>query len=393
MDMDSVQGDRMSRLASIVAGASLVLCFGAPIVAGRGGASQARPTGGEETKTLAAGWAALSAGDAEKAAAAASAVLATHPRSAAAGALLVEADIARGGSAAGLRAYERWLADRKLEDGYLLRRVARELLWEAAGVLEFKIDALRHLAADDDVQARAALAAMMAGGDLAGMRALARIGDEGAVRRLINAMQAQKSGSKGYFIEALIESRSPLAVPPLTTILSDANRPADVAAAADGLGILGGASAIPELKRLLSDPAFPYPGLIAGALYRLNDGAGMATLQRMLASEHAAVRKGAAEMMAANPDATWHQVVRALMSDPDPINRLAGAKLIARYELDAARETLEALLRDENPAVRQLAGIAIAERTAVDFATLRRLFRGEGPVRVRAAGRVLELTR
>ncbi|HXT68911.1 MAG TPA: hypothetical protein VN700_04110 [Vicinamibacterales bacterium] len=383
----------MTRTAAIVVVVGVIVCV-APIArAQRGAAPPARVTGSEDTPALTAGWAALAAGDSGKASMVAAAVLVSHPRSAAAGALLVEAEIARGGSAAGLQAYERWLADRRLEDGYLLRRVARAQLWEFSDVPEVKVDALQHLASDGDARARAILAGLMVKGDLASMRALAKTGDEAAVNRLIETMK-QNPGSRSFFIDALIESRSPLAIAPLTGVLDDANRPADVARAADGLGKLAGTSAIPNLRKLLADKTYPYPLVVAGALFRLSDGTGLPMLQKELVSEASTIRARVAEYMSAAPDQSWQGVVRGLVTDANPDNRLTAAKLIAPYELELARQTFEALLLDENPAIRQMAGIAIAERTAVDFSTLRRLLRqAEAPIRVRTAGRVLELSR
>jgi hypothetical protein len=51
-------------------------------------------------------------------------------------------------------------------------------------------------------------------------------------------------------------------------------------------------------------------------------------------------------------------------------------------------------MRDENLAVREAASGALVDRIAADFPTLRRLLRsGDVVVRVKAAGRMLELTR
>src|SRR6187397_2087138 len=90
----------------------------------------------EELSLVNAGWAALAAGDAGKASAAVTSVLAKNPRSIAAATLWVEIEISRKGGLAGLQAYEQWLNARKLDDGYLLRRCARALLWEGAALPE-----------------------------------------------------------------------------------------------------------------------------------------------------------------------------------------------------------------------------------------------------------------
>ena len=180
-------------------------------------------------------------------------MLASYPRNIAAISLLMEAEIVRGGGSAGLAAYERWLGQRKLEDGYLLRRAARASLWDAADSPEVGVEALQDLAADDDAEARARLVNNMNAGIAADIMALARIGQADAIRRLIDQIE-KTPGGKMYQIQALIDSRSPLAIPPLTKLLDDKNHPDHMAAAANGLGLLGAKSAIPALRRLYQEP-------------------------------------------------------------------------------------------------------------------------------------------
>ena len=367
-------------------------------------AGQVGPSGSQktppppETVQLANGWALLASGDAVAAAAAAEGVLSRQPGSVAAGALLIDAEIARAGAMAGLSAYERWLSSRRLEDAYLLRRAARALLWETAKSKETGIEALRYLSADDDADARAQLERRMAAGGLGETVALARIGDQGAVRRLIALMKVQP-GSKQFFIEILIQSKSPLVIQPLTEILDDVNHPEDVASAADGLGLLKATGAAPRLRKFcgnqVAGEAFsPVQFMAAGALFRLNDMSCLSLLQRDLASEVSQVRLKAAEMMADQPDGTWMQVVRGLIGDGDPVVRLKAAKLLAAYDLDQARQTLQGVMADGNPAVQSLAAAALIERTVTDFATLRKLVRSpDENVRVKAAARMLELSR
>lgn len=349
----------------------------------------------EETTALTNGWALLAAGRVAEAAASAQSLLARYPRSIAAASLFIEAEIARGGGVAGLAAYENWLGARKLENGYLLRRAARAILWAATTDPAAGVEALKHLAADDDAEARAQLTLRMNAGGLVEAAALARLGDENAVRRLIDQIE-KLPGSKMFQIKALAESKSPLAIPPLTNLLKDANHPEYVAEAAGGLGTLGATDVIPQLRRLYSDPSNPsfVRSFAAGALFAMNDTFGIALLQQQLSSEHAEVRLGAAKMMAGNPDAAWQSVVRTLTGDPEPTVRARAAELVAAYDLDLARGTLEALMTDPNPAVRDMAGKAMIQRTATDFGTLRRFLRvADALTRVAAAGRVLELTR
>jgi HEAT repeat protein len=311
--------------------------------------------------------------------------------------LRVEAEIVRGGSLAGLAAYESWLADRGLDDGYLLRRIARASLWELVARTESSSDALQELAADGDAEARAELARRMMAKGFVETRALARIGDEGAIKRLISQVQTGE-GSKMYQIDALVQSKSPLAIGPLMKLLNDTNYPDHVAAAADGLGILNATQAIPELQKIYQEYAnSPVQSVRAAAafgLFRLGDMTGINLLQQKLASDTPYIALDTARRMASRPDAAWHEAVRGGLSNPDPAVRIIAAELIAPYDVETARHSLETLLSDSNPAIRALAGKIMASRVATDFRMLRRFFRSEEwQIRLAAAGRVLELSR
>jgi len=132
----------------------------------------------------------------------------------------------------------------------------------------------------------------------------------------------------------------------------------------------------------------------AGALFRMNDSSGLALLTELTQSEHAAIRIAAARELASQPDVAWQALVRNLISDPDPVVRLEAAKLIAPYDQALAKQVVDALMQDGNIAVRQAASGAMVEGIAADFPTLRRLLRsGDILIRVRAAARILELTR
>lgn len=354
-----------------------------------------KPVLTEETWAISQGWSLLAAGDPVKAASYADQVLAKYPRSIAAAALRIEAEIARGGGLAGLAAYERWLGTRKIEDGYLLRRAARAILWESTTNPAVAADALEHLAFDDDAEARAQLVRLMVAGGFGETRALARIGDPGAVNRLIQQVEAIP-GSKQRQIEALIESKSPLAAPVLTKLLKDTNNPDSIASAADGLGTLNARDSIPQLQKIYAD-ANQLPSVRFGAaagLYRMGDMTGINLLQERLNSEFPYVSVDTARRMSGNPDGAWKAAARKGLSDPDPGVRLKAAELLAPTERDVAKDTLERLLLDSNPAIRELAGKVMVKAIAGDFSTFRRFLPSADPgIRVAAAGRILELTR
>jgi HEAT repeat protein len=296
---------------------------------------------------------------------------------------------------AALDTYERWLGARKLDDGYALRRVARAALREAvfshtAGAA--RIQGLKALAADGDAESRAELEKAAFGGNAQEAAILASIGDVRAINILIAQLNSAQ-GNKDRQIGALGESRSNLAAQALIPFLSDPN---DInrAAAADALGKLGATQAIGALKPLLNDRFFPVHLKAAGALYRLGDMSGIAFLTELQSSEHAGLRLSAVEEMSGNPDPTWQNLVRSLTQDRQPEIRARAAQLIAPYDPDLAKATLEVVLSDENAAVRELAANIYAQKVAGDFATLRRFLRSTDPlIRAEAASRILELTR
>jgi hypothetical protein len=348
-----------------------------------------------EAAAIASGWTALGQGDPARAVAVANGTLAANPRSRGAVVLLVSAEIARGGAAAGLGAYESWLGARRLDDAYTLRSIALVLLQEAARdekAPDARREAFRALSAEGDVQTLTQLAARAPTGALVETQLLAELGDKDAVNRLIAQLRTAP-GYKTNIIQALMASRSRLAIPPLIELLKDGK--ADYrAAAADALGKLDATEAVNQLRPLLDDENYYVHFCAAAALFRLQDMSGLAFLREAAGSEHPMVRAQALQAMAVNPDAAWHTSVESLLHDPDPQVRLLAAQLDAPYAPDDARRVLEGLLGDNNLAIREVAGQTYLDQVATDFGTLRRFLHAAEPVtRVRAAGRILTLTR
>jgi hypothetical protein len=343
---------------------------------------------------LAQGWSALAAGDLPKAAKYAESAMGERPGSAAAVALAVEVDLARSGPLAGLSTYERWLGGRRVEDPYVLRRIAHELLRSVARQRTHagRIEAAKALTADGDPQASAELLRGAADGGEMEARTLASLGDPQGVEILIGQLQTPGPGKLGT-INALAQSGSKLAIPPLVKLLTDI-REDQRAAAADALGRLGASQAIPQLKSLLNDPVFPVRMSAAGALYQLEDYSGVDLLDELMVSPHAAVRLSAAETMAVRPPASWLSVVRALTAESDASIQLGAARLIAPYDPQLAASVLERLSGSDNPAIREEAARVFVQRVAGDFPELRRYLRSSDPLAaVRAAARIIELTR
>ena len=255
-----------------------------------------------------------------------------------------------------------------------------------------RIDALAALAADGDQDAATTLDQAMSTQGFAETRVLAAMGSTKAVKALIAQLDSMP-GSKTPIINALGASGNKLAVPPLKALLADPND-LNRAAAAEALGQLGATETIRDLVPLLKDQVFTVKLKAAGALYRLNDPSGMSLLMELTGSEHAAIRIAAAAELAAQPDANWQSLVRGLATDPDPMVRLEAARLIAPYDQQLAINTLDGLMRDGNMAIRESASGVFVDRVAGDFAALRALLRsGDVAVRVKAASRILELTR
>lgn len=343
--------------------------------------------------SLAEGWAALDDGDLATAARAAERAIRESPLSAAAVALAVDVEVARGGSLSGLDVYERWLGTRKVDDPYVLRRVALgHLRWSSQQQHVARMDAARALIADGDERAAAELMRAAAAGGHAEARVLASLGDPRGVEILIGQLR-MPAGSKLGVIKALAESGSTLAVSPLLELLAD-RREDHRAAAADALGRLDASAAIPRIKPLLSDPVFPVRMAAAAALLRLGDHAGVNLLDELMTSEHPAVRLSAAEASAVQPTPSWLAVVRGLTSDPDSTIQLGAARLIAPFDQHLAAAVLERLATAQNPAIREEAGRAFVQHVAADFASLRRYLRSPHSLTaIRAASRILELTR
>jgi HEAT repeat protein len=355
---------------------------------------QRQETSSGEVKALAEGWAALGQSDLAGASRAAQRALAHSPLSVAAIALAVEIDVTRGGPLAGLESYERWLGQRRLDDGYVLRRVARAHLESVLRQPQHvaRLEAARALTADGDTEAAASLGQGSRQSGVHETRALASLGGSRAVQSLIAELKAP-GGSKRGTINAIVESRSRQAIPALVELLADP-REDNRAAAAEALGRLGASEAIPRLKGLSEDPVFPVRMAAASALYRLEDYSGVNLLEQLLASEHPAVRLGAAEALSVRPAGQWLGVVRDLTNVPDETVQIGAARLIAPYEPQTAAAVLERLQQSDNPAVREEAGRVFVQQVAGDFASLRRLLRSsDGVTAVRAAARILELTR
>lgn len=353
--------------------------------------------GSGQATALAKGWAALASGDFGTASRTAGEILANEPQNMAALLLHVEASIAGGGPTSGLASYEQWLGNRRIEEAYVLRRVAVAYLREAINAPLTRIAALTALATDGDVMARAELASASAKGGYPETAALATIGDVRAVRELISQLKNPAS-DRQKIIDALSKTHHQEAIEPLMALLDDRDMFVR-AAAADALGKLEAAQARPKLQQILADQNEKYSPLkwkAAAALVRLKDPSGLEYLRARLKEREPSLKVAAAADMApwAGMESEWLNEVRPILSSSDPQLRWKAAVLIAPYDNAAARATLEPLLQDANPGIREAVAESMASQVATDFATLRQLLRHPDPMsRVKAAARILDLTK
>lgn len=365
----------------------------------------------EETALLAQGWAALGAGDAVAAAEKAQLILGKYPQSVAGLALAVEAAIARQGAMAGLSAYESWLGARKLEDPFVIRRIAIATLREAMNSTteaRGRLVALKALAAENDAQALSKLAEARARNQVGETRVMAELGDARAVLDLIKRLEAAQPGQKGAYIEALAGTKNKLAVEPIRKLLDDRD-PIVVAQAADALGKLDARESIPRLRTLVEGQNGLQRWAAARSLSLMGDSGGVPFLRQMLVFdparevEGAIVTPGAADRLQIDaaealsplgPNPDWMNTARRLVGSPDPQVRIIAARLIAPQDQPLAKDVLESLLQDPNGGIREWATEVLAGRVAGDFVTLRRLVRStDAYSRSLAAARIVELTR
>lgn len=370
------------RLFGAAVSIAIVIPFGSHPELRAQGAATANREVAPETAAVARGWEMLAKGDAAAASTLAGDLLKKYPASAAVLVLAIDAAAAQSGALAALGVYERWLGSRTLEDGYVLRRVARALLREIArnhADRARSLEAIEALIRDGNADAASLLPSKES------------TGNQQTVDSLI-AESKEPGPGRRMAILALAKSGSSQAITPLTALLKDPD-PVVRAATAEALGALSAEQAIPSLKSLLDDPVFHVRVAAATALATLKDPSGIGWLRPLLASEHAGVRVGAAAALKNEADADWLFVVRGLTKETDPEIRRQAAELVAPHDPELARATLEPLLNDPNPALRQAAADSYATATA-DFAVLRRFLRSaDAGTQVRAADRMLSLTR
>ncbi len=315
----------------------------------------------QEALLLAQGWGYLSAGDVAHAAGVSAQVLTQFPLSEAGLALGIEIELVRTGWLGALDLYERWLGARHMDEPYGLRRIARASLREALHNAEARTIALEALITDGDQDALAQATAESRAGKFSDTQALAKIGDERAVRALIAELDTMPD-ARGPIILALGQSRNRIAVPALVKLLGD-QKDETQAKAAEALGLIGDSSVADKLRPLLDTAHPPFVRFAAArALGQLGDASGTAFIRNAMDSTTGQPGmsyyrvQAAAALAAIGPDTGWLDTARSLLSDPDPNVRAEAAQIVAPYDNAAAKDALTTLTADPNPAIRQKAG-------------------------------------
>lgn len=347
-----------------------------------------------EATAITQGWALLAQGLLDASLAHAEAALRQYPRNPSALSLAVEVWIARFGAIGALDRYEAFVGRPAFEPAHVARRIAHATLWEIARQSEtgHRAEALKYLVADGDSDAANELSAGLDAGRPSDLLAMASLGSDVAVSRLLATVQTAVPG-RPTMLKAIGQSGQRQAIPVVTALLDDMRDEVKIAAA-EALADLSAREAVPSLRRLLEGQTMAVRLAAAASLYRLDDFSGYPFIQQILFSDIPSVRIGAAQAIAAKPDAAWMEVVRALMAAEDPVVRLQAAELLAPHDPAAARGVADALGNSDNVALREAAAQLVAGAAGTDLPTLRALLRRQDPVvRLRAAGRLLALTR
>ena len=223
--------------------------------------------------------------------------------------------------------------------------------------------------------------------------ALSRLGDENATKRIESAIGAQSDLPKTAEAEALIGTGKTDLAPLLVPLLKHPD-PYTRAAAVEGLGTLGHKAAVDEMRVLLKDPFVEVRTKTALALSRLGDSAGRDIVSAMLRSPVPDVRLNALE---ANPSiiaAERITIIRTLVTDRDPLNRVRAAEALARDYPEEARGVLVPLTQNPDSMARREASRVLGGLTPIDLDLSRQLMVDSEPwVRMYAAGSVLRAAR
>jgi hypothetical protein len=324
-------------------------------------------------------------------------VLAQRPSSADRAAAAIRRQLDGRNVAGALEEYERYVAAGQPESVELLGPIARAELERlaAGGGFEVQGPALEVLARHGDADARKRLGTPGAdGGPSRGSAtvALAKLGDDAAIRSLEAAAREGNSARQALSISALGQAGVRGSAPMLRDLLANPDAAMPVrAAAAEALGLVGDPASVPALRTALEDEWLLVRLNAAAALRRLGDPAGDRTLHETVAGDAKDLKLRAARALAAAGDASWVPSLLPLLTDEEPLMRIAAAELLLAHDPHAAGVALTEALRDQNPIIRQEAARVLASHAAVDVTLLRTFLRDADPlVRLHAAASLLQ---
>lgn len=348
---------------------------------------------------LGRGWTALGAQQPARALELAEQLLRTDPGSHEALGLAIAALSAIPQPITALDAYEKWLAQVRIEDPLLLRPIAVATLEQisASNDTALAISALEHLAGAGITGARDRLQSTRNPQNaLATDAALLRLGDTKAAERLIEGAGIAARG-RGEAIAQVLALAGTAAVPALRRLLADPSGPTR-AAAVRALGKLEAREALPEIRSRMTDVDPLVRARAAVALARMGDSQGEEQVAQMLGSPVADMRLVAAEAYADRGNGPWVASILPLLRDPAGLTRLMAAELVAPIDPESARAVLAEAAQDANPVVRAeatriLAEPSVTSLTSADWPSIRRWLRdADAVVRLHAARIVIELT-
>jgi HEAT repeat protein len=373
----------------------LVVALSGPVSAqseGRGGTQNA-------ASVLGRGWTALGARQPSRALQLARQLLRTDPGDHDAIALAVAALTAIPQPISALDEYEKWLAQIRLEDPFLIRPIAIATLEQigAGSDTLLAISALEHLTTSGIPGARERLQAVRTDQNaLVADAALARLGDTRAAARLVQSAQTIAAG-RGASIAELLPLGGTAAIPVLRQMLQDPAPPTR-AAAIRALGKMEAREALPDIQLRMTDQNPLVRARAVVALARMGNRQAEEQVTQMLESPVPDVRLIAAETYADRGNGPWISAIMPLLQDQGGLTRLMAAELIAPIDPEAVRSVLGQAAQDTNPVVRTEAMRILSASGAFslmsgDWPSLRKWLRDpEAAIRMNAARIVIELT-
>lgn len=313
----------------------------------------------------------------------------------------IAAAVAAGKPGEALETYDRYFTSTQKHDPSLLAAVAKGILAgvAAAPASLSRIDALERLARAGDARSLGQLTAE-AGGRNTLMHegipadcALARLGDEGAVDRLIQRLGDDTLRDKSLILSSLAETGAKRAASAIVPFLADEN-PANREGAARALAKIGSREQIAPVRAAFDAEWHPaMRQTLAMTLHCLGSTAGDALLKQLETNRMPEVRLVAVEAYHATNTPTWRTLARALLRSSSEGVRLRAAVLLGASDPDAAKELAKAAA-STNIATREVGARLLEAAGSKDFTLLVTLLHDPSPVvRTYAAGAVLAATR